>query len=487
MLVTNPAVMKIRFRRLVHATHPLGSEADRKRSAGVWERMNNRAKCFDGKKHQRSTAVPTCGASDIHRGKIANWFVTGFSNSAITLQFMVIYSSVTYDDQLPERTHIPLLTVDEIKGILTHLRDMYNPPVRGTRIVSRRKIFPPPSGNGAESTAHPQPPLQDAKRPQPLSRKLACDWLTALISYLQKYLLKGGDDLEAHETLLDNAAALLAVFAGTASAGKLTRTFTFGHPPSPLVRVEVTDIPLENQDYTTLGAQTWGGAHVLAEIIIQDPHRFNLHPEQVSRPTGGPKILELGAGTGLVSLAVYQHLASRGLCATICATDFNSLILENLAHNISTNKLATPESTDLEMSCGFLDWSNPDVANPDLFNSVDLVLGADVIYEELHARWIRSCLEKFMRKPRLGSVHQPIFHLVIPLRPTHTFESSTIERIFPLRSETSGQHGWELVVFSKDSILCEASDDDTDGQIEYAYYTIGWEGGGGGIRNKTQR
>jgi len=387
----------------------------------------------------------------------------------------IFHSSVTYSDQLPERTHIPLLTVDEIKGILTHLRDTYNSPVRGTRVVSHRKIFPPPSDDDSDSMVHLRHPLPDTKYPQPFSRKLACDWLTALIPHLQKRLLKGGDDLEALETLLDDAAALLAIFAGTASAGKLTRTFTFGHPPSPPVHVQVTDIPLENQDYTTLGAQTWGGAHVLAELIIQNPHRLGLHPEQASRPTGELKILELGAGTGLVSLAVYRYLVSQGLCATIYSTDFNPLILDNLAHNISINKPDTPGSRDPKISCGLLDWSNPDTANPDLFDSVDLVLGADVIYEELHARWIRTCLEKFMRQPQPGSIHQPIFHLVIPLRPTHTFESNTIEAVFPLRSETSGQDGWGLVVFSKDSILCEASDDETDGHVEYVYYTIGWE------------
>ena len=390
---------------------------------------------------------------------------------------MAVYSSVTYNDQLPERTHIPLLAVDEISGILTHLRDMHNPPIRGTRVISHRKIFLPPLTDNLEPTVYLQLPSLDTKNPQPLSRKLVCNWLTALISHLQKRLLEDGGDPEALETLLNHAAALLAVFAGTASAGKLTRTFAFGHPPSPLVHVQVTDIPFENQDYTTLGAKTWGGAHVLAEIIIQNPRRFGLHPEQVPRSPGGPRILELGAGTGLVSLAAYRYLASRGLRATIHPTDFNSLILDNLAHNISINKLAIPESRDLEISCEPLDWSNPDAANPDLFNSVDLVLGADIIYEELHARWIRSCLEEFMRKPQPDSVHPPLFHLVIPLRPTHTFESSTVEGIFPLRSGTSGQHGWELVVFSKDSILCEASDDETDGQVEYVYYTIGWECG----------
>ena len=387
---------------------------------------------------------------------------------------MVVYSSVTYHDQLPERTHIPLLAVDEIKAIITRLRDTYNPPVRGTRVVGRRNIFPPSSGSALESAVHPQP-LPDANNPHPFNQKHACDWLTALISHLQKRLSGDGEDSEAHELLLDDAAALLAVFAGTASAGKLTRTFTFGNPLSPLVHVKVTDIPFENQDYTTLGAQTWGGAHVLAEIIVRDPYNFGLHPDPTSRSPGGLNVLELGAGTGLVSLAVYRYLASRGLCATIYATDFNSLILNNLAQNISINKLAIPESTDLRISSAPLDWSNPDTADPCLLDSVDLILGADVIYEELHAGWIKTCLERFMRKPRLGSVHQPVFHLVIPLRPTHSFESSTIEGIFPPKSATSGQHGWELVIFSKDSILCEASDNEADGQVEYVYYIIGWE------------
>ena len=389
---------------------------------------------------------------------------------------MVIYSSVTYNDQLPERTQIPLLGLDEIKAIVTYLREACNPPVRGTRVISHRRIFPSPLENSSESTARSQLPPAAAEHTQPFSRKLACDWLTTLISYLQKSLSKGGENLEAYETLLDDAAALLANFAGTASAGKLTRTFTFGNPPSPLVNVQVTDIPLENQDYTTLGAQTWGGAHVLAEIIIRDPRRFGLHPERTPPSTGGPKILELGAGTGLVSLAVYRYLASRQISAIIHVTDFNSLILDNLAQNISINKPTMPESGDPKISCGPLDWSNPDTADSHLSDSVDLVLGADIIYEEFHAGWIRTCLERFMRKPRLGSAHQPVFHLVIPLRPTHSFESNTIEGTFPLKSGTSGKQGWELTVFSKDSILCEASDDAADGQVEYVYYTIGWEG-----------
>ena len=386
---------------------------------------------------------------------------------------MVVCPVLAGDDQLPQPTY---MTVEEIKAALTHLRETYNPPVRGTRVVCHQKIFPSTVENSLEPNIRLALEPLEAGGIQLLNRKPVCDWLTALISHLQKWTLEGRKDFEAYEGLLDATAALLSIFAGTASAGKLNRTLVFDYPPSSPVRVEVTDIPLENRDYTTLGAQTWGGAHILAKIIIQNPHRFCLLQGQ-SYPAARQKlqILELGAGTGLVSLSAYRLLASKGLSANIYATDFNPLTLDNLARNISINTLAKPETDeDLKISCGSLDWSNPDAADADLFNTVDLVLGADVIYEELHALWIRTCLEKFMRKPQLDLI-QPMCHLVIPLRPTHTFESNTIKGIFPLRSENSGQHGWELAIFSKDIILCEASDDEVDGQVEYAYYTIGWE------------
>ena len=110
---------------------------------------------------------------------------------------MDVYSSVTYDDQLPERTHIPLLTVDEIKAILKHLRDAFNPPVRGTRVVGHQRIFPSPSDGSLESMDHLKHMQAGAKCPQPFSRKLACDWLTALISHLQRGFSKGGENIEA--------------------------------------------------------------------------------------------------------------------------------------------------------------------------------------------------------------------------------------------------------------------------------------------------
>ena len=128
---------------------------------------------------------------------------------------MAIFSSVTYNDQFPERTHIPLLTVDEIKGVLTQLRDTHYPPVRGTRVISLRRVFPLPSGDDLGLTVHPPPPPPNVEHRQSANRKLACDWLTALISHLQKRLSRAVNDLETLEALLEDAAALLAIFAGT--------------------------------------------------------------------------------------------------------------------------------------------------------------------------------------------------------------------------------------------------------------------------------
>ncbi|KAJ2929326.1 hypothetical protein H1R20_g7768, partial [Candolleomyces eurysporus] len=105
--------------------------------------------------------------------------------------------------------------------------------------------------------------------------------------------------------------ALISRSEGTASAGTLHRTFRFPCP-SPLgtdpgdsdmgsyVTVSLRDVPLDIQDYGSVGAQTWGGACVL----------------------------KLGAGTGLVSLVVtrimtqFSSASSEEPKVEVVATEF---------------------------------------------------------------------------------------------------------------------------------------------------------------------
>jgi hypothetical protein len=80
----------------------------------------------------------------------------------------------------------------------------------------------------------------------------------------------------AKEDLVEEAAAILAMCAGTASAGVITRQFVFDRAEEATITVGLTDVPLDNQDYGSVGAQTWGGACIMAEMIVENPLAFGL-------------------------------------------------------------------------------------------------------------------------------------------------------------------------------------------------------------------
>ena len=183
-------------------------------------------------------------------------------------------------------------------------------------------------------------------------RSYAIRWLTSLIGHVEELeqiqlserytaLLECQDSTV--ETLIANAASLLAACAGTASSGQVTRSYKFSVASSSFsnaslaltssgysdgamsISVSLTDVPLENGDYSSVGAQTWGSAVVLSRLILEEPG-----PAAFGLPLGSIppessvelelkqdricecdttsdnsraqkfRVLELGAGTGLV-------------------------------------------------------------------------------------------------------------------------------------------------------------------------------------------
>jgi len=305
-------------------------------------------------------------------------------------------------------------------------------------------------------------------------------WLTALVSQAGIWDSESPTVDSAQFTcfrekgqLIHDAASILAVCSGTAAAGVVVRDFIFERSEGggPL-KVHIRDVPLDNSDYGSVGAQTWGGACVLAETILADPTRFGL----LSRDRR-LRILELGAGTGLVSLTVgklFQSTAAANQGATIIATDYYPSVLKNLESNIRSNFPSPHDSHIVRISSHFLDWSlfaNEPLRSPPLDELFDVVLGADIIYEAQHANWIKSCVIKLLKKP---SEHEdPLFHLMIPLRSTHSSELSTIDTVFCPQDDTSGPE-MTLKIITKEIILCEAGSGLGPDQVEYAYYKIGW-------------
>lgn len=84
----------------------------------------------------------------------------------------------------------------------------------------------------------------------------------------------------------------------------------------------------------------------------------------------------------------------------------------------------------------FLDWSKlPAMSSvPELLSeSFDVIFGADIVDDVNHAVWIKKCLEWLLRRRLSTSVacaFATVFHLVIPLRPTHTLEANSVETTF---------------------------------------------------------
>ncbi|KAF9052486.1 hypothetical protein BDZ89DRAFT_1098500 [Hymenopellis radicata] len=328
----------------------------------------------------------------------------------------------TLSDPQPPTSHLPPIkkissrSSDELLTFLHYLRDIYNPPVRGSK--RRRNSVHSQAPNHANDWAS-----------DPFERTYAIRWLTALISQCE---IPEIFEPESTELIIQEAASLLATCSGTAGAGVIRRTFAF----SSSVHVKLTDVPLENSDFHSVGAQTWGGACVLAEAI----------------DLAGLRILELGAGTGLVSLAAAKMFQVWDTPVTIVSTDFYPTVLANLQANIDANFVFSSP-----VSARFLDWATfaDDVAEDAMLHQpFDVVLGADIVYEAQHAVWIKSCLRRLLT-PELG-----IFHLVIPLRASFSSESSTIER--------------DVGIVEKEIILCDANEGDGGETVEYAYYRIGW-------------
>ncbi|KDR70023.1 hypothetical protein GALMADRAFT_214789 [Galerina marginata CBS 339.88] len=415
---------------------------------------------------------------------------------------------------LPPTSHLPSIkyisknTVESLENAIQYLRLIYNPQVRGSR---RRKAFPPASGGKIQDEQSLQQEL-DALRTDGFERAYCIKWLTALIAQCE---VSSETDLDLpecsraspesnltlkQEALVENAASLLATCAGTASAGLITRNFTFDLRGSPNpVTVELIDVPLDNQDYGSVGAQTWGGACVMAEMITEAPDAFglpkfgdnSLASQNYWEQMGNLRFLELGAGTGLVSLVVVktmekilsQSQSTSNFTVDIVATDYYPSVLANLEHNVQCNFPASNSSSStrtdqIRFRTSFLDWSTfctLDSPLPILAERFDIIYGADIIYEAQHAKWIKECLIKLLRKPSSSSEVQPTFHLIIPLRATHAIESSTIEQVFHTNVIPHvDSDSLELVIKHKEIIICEAESGDDGEEVEYAYYKIGW-------------
>lgn len=310
----------------------------------------------------------------------------------------------------------------------------------------------------------------DVLRSDVFEREFSIRWLTAFAARSDAWVYITDDsrvataedgneeeEEEARAKLVDDAASLLASFAGEDDEEEaLVRRFLFPlHPrdgdededENEDVEVILNDAPLLSEDHTSVGLQSWGSSILLAERMCASPSSFGLNPSRDTQPL---RILELGAGTGLLSIAAAKILSrlspsssssssSSSSPAEIVASDYHPQVLENLESNVDTNfpSAHLPPVTVLP-----LDWQNPVYTKAPLDEPFDVILAADVIYHPEHARWIKSCVQTLLRRPGGGNGHEGgVFWMIIPVRSTgrHEGMASTVEAVFPSASAVASQ------------------------------------------------
>ncbi|KAJ3730092.1 hypothetical protein DFJ43DRAFT_1225200 [Lentinula guzmanii] len=366
---------------------------------------------------------------------------------------------------LPSLLKLHLLSSSQLCESLSHVRQLYAPqppalpsklflPTRKHRQLIHDASVPDSGYASAEEddceceeeqghvASSGDDDRLDILRADPLERAFVIKWLTNFIARSDAWV----STEETEEKEADRRTDAVE------TATKLLSGFLSG----AVVGVELNDAPLSNEDHTCVGLQSWASSVVLSERICADPARFSL-----SSPTKADRsplrILELGAGTGVLSIVAAKLLSSSSVSPSIFATDYHPDVLLNLRANIFNN---FSSFVPAPISVHRLDWECPDYLAP-LDQPFDLILGADIIYHPDHARWIKSCVERSLLRPNTSNDSLSaggVFWLMIALRigGRHEGMFHTVEDIFPdansslMRTQLSSNHaGWQLAVLEK--------------------------------------
>ncbi|KAL2039322.1 hypothetical protein N7G274_007990 [Stereocaulon virgatum] len=255
------------------------------------------------------------------------------------------------------------------------------------------------------------------KEPSLLDGNGVPSYLTRIISSPLNWIEKGEDK----EAIWEAASKRLSERSGRTAMPSMRRTFVI--PVLVPTQDATTDqkflnIQLYEPSLTgdNLGHKTWIASYLLAKRLpILLPRHFPSIRFSSSTSTGPatggstssdvrPRVLELGAGTGLVGLA-----ASGLFSVDIHLTDL-APIVANLEYNIRQSQ-ALAKCRGSDVSAGELDWSESP-GEVDEEEKYDIIFAADSLYAPEHSVWLVATMANYIRKGAESRVF-----VELPLRP----------------------------------------------------------------------
>jgi len=271
--------------------------------------------------------------------------------------------------------------------------------------------------------------------------------------------------------LLDEITSLLSNFStdkknDDSEERGLTRTFSFpsGDGSRSTVDVELNDAVLLDDDHTSVGLQSWGSAIMLARMISADPARFSLLLKDEARSL---RVLELGAGTGMLSIVTARILHSNLPPPIIIATDYHPVVMANLSANVRAN-FSARSCARLPVTVQTLDWEEPVYLAP-FDERFDVVLAADVIYHPEHARLIKKCVERALAETG-------VFWMIMAMRTSGRHEGldRTVDEMFPDASVVGNGNGISTLAVLERMEVEKVEGVGRVDENEYRLYKIGW-------------
>ncbi|KAF4340164.1 SAM-dependent methyltransferase [Fusarium beomiforme] len=295
-------------------------------------------------------------------------------------------------------------------------------------------------------------------------------WLTGFISRVETLEVFSSE--EASQRALDQAAYIFeSLFASALDEddqnSPFLREFSFetriSAEEKKQISVQLNDglAGTNDTDFEDVGLQSWGASIVFSDLMCTDLERFGL--TKLS-PTEHTRIIELGAGTGLVSLVLGKLIPMLGINdSKIIATDYHPAVLENLQSNILINypKDKSP------VRASQLDWA--DFTRDEPFDvPATMLFATDVVYAPEHARWLRDCATRLLSD-------DGVFWLLVTIRPNGKFAGigNTVEAAFAETDRPCGEKGKRLDILERQK-LDKRSGIGRGDESHYELFRIGW-------------
>ncbi len=206
----------------------------------------------------------------------------------------------------------------------------------------------------------------------------------------------------------------------------MSRTFIIPTPSEDAISITLREPSLTADN---LGHKTWLASYLLAKQL---PNLTRYIPALGS----GGQVIELGAGTGLVGLAmaamfdVHVHL-----------TDLSAIVPNLLAN-------ATADSSNItkgNLSVGELDWSRLSDHCGEEHHAYDVVVAADPLYSPQHPVWLVGAIDHVLKRDAGARVV-----IELPLREAYAPEIAELKLrmeglalIILAEGTESGTEDWE--------------------------------------------